>query len=64
MTGPGSTVAKVLEGRCSPHKITGIAGVANMGDTRNWCEHPFAQANASPGTPNLGLRALPGSGPA
>jgi len=25
--------------------ITGLAGVANIGDDRNWCGHPFAQAN-------------------
>lgn len=43
--GPGSTVAKVLEGRLSPQKLTGMAGVANIGDDRNWCGHPFAQAN-------------------
>ena len=43
--GPGSTVAKVLEGKLSPKKLTGMAGVANVSDIRNWCEHPFAQAN-------------------
>jgi alpha-glucuronidase len=43
--GPGSTVAKILEGKLSPQKLTGIAGVANVSDVRNWCEHPFAQAN-------------------
>jgi alpha-glucuronidase len=25
--------------------ITGMAGVANIGNDRNWCGHPFAQAN-------------------
>ena len=25
--------------------ITGLAGVANIGNDRNWCGHPFAQAN-------------------
>ncbi|HVZ86711.1 MAG TPA: alpha-glucuronidase family glycosyl hydrolase [Polyangia bacterium] len=35
-TGPGSTVARAL---------TGMAGVANTGDERNWCGHPFLQAN-------------------
>jgi alpha-glucuronidase len=34
--GPGSTVARA---------ITGMAGVANIGTDRNWCGHPFAQAN-------------------
>ncbi|MEI7731477.1 MAG: alpha-glucuronidase family glycosyl hydrolase [Verrucomicrobiota bacterium] len=43
--GPGSTVTKVLEGQLSPQKLTGMAGVANVSDIRNWCEHPFAQAN-------------------
>jgi alpha-glucuronidase len=43
--GPGSTVAKILEGQLSPQKLTGISGVANVSDIRNWCEHPFAQAN-------------------
>ena len=43
--GPGSTVAKVLEGKLSPQKLTGIAGVANVSNVTNWCEHPFAQAN-------------------
>ena len=43
--GPGSTVAKVMEGKLSPQKLTGIAGVANLSNVTNWCEHPFAQAN-------------------
>jgi alpha-glucuronidase len=34
--GPGSTVAKVIEG---------IAAVSNTGSDRNWCGHHFAQAN-------------------
>ena len=34
--GKGSTVAGT---------ITGMAGVANIGNDRNWCGHPFAQAN-------------------
>jgi alpha-glucuronidase len=25
--------------------ITGLAGVANIGNDRNWCGHPFAQSN-------------------
>lgn len=44
-TGPDSTVANILEGHLSPVKITGVAGVSNVGDDRNWCGHPFAQAN-------------------
>jgi alpha-glucuronidase len=43
--GPGSTVAKVLEGGVFSYPLTGIAGVANTGDDRDWCGHPFAQAN-------------------
>jgi alpha-glucuronidase len=39
--GQGSTVAKTLRQR----PRTGIAGVANTGDNRNWCGHDFAQAN-------------------
>jgi alpha-glucuronidase len=34
--GPGSRVAKVIQG---------MAGVANIGADRNWCGHPFAAAN-------------------
>lgn len=41
--GPGSTVANVLEGEGTP--AGGMAGVANIGTDRNWCGHPFAQAN-------------------
>ena len=35
------------EGKGSPvaASITGMAGVANTGSERNWCGHPFAQAN-------------------
>ena len=28
-----------------PHKLTAMAGVANIGDDVNWCGHHFAQAN-------------------
>lgn len=28
-----------------PDRLTGIAGVSNIGDTDNWCGHPFSQAN-------------------
>lgn len=37
----GNTVASVLQ----KHPNGGIAGVANIGDERNWCGHPFAQSN-------------------
>ena len=29
----------------APEKLTGIAGVANIGTDTNWCGHPFSQAN-------------------
>ncbi len=43
--GPGSTVAKVVDGRLQGQKQTGIAGVANTGRDINWTGHHFAQAN-------------------
>jgi alpha-glucuronidase len=43
--GQGSTVAKITDGTLRPAKITAIAGVANTGDSANWCGHHFAQAN-------------------
>ncbi len=43
--GPGSTVARVLDGSLEGHPDSAIAGVANTGDDRDWCGHPFAQAN-------------------
>ena len=43
--GKGSTVAKVTDGTIFPHKISAIAGVANIGKDTNWCGHHFAQAN-------------------
>ena len=55
--GPGSTLAAVVDGslrnrgepkESSPGtspRMTGIAGVANIGGDRNWCGHFFAQAN-------------------
>ncbi|MGH7994890.1 MAG: alpha-glucuronidase family glycosyl hydrolase [Opitutaceae bacterium] len=43
--GPGSTVAKIVEGRLDRHALSVIAGVANVGSDRNWCGHPFAAAN-------------------
>ena len=43
--GPGSTVAKVVDGRLDQHRISGIAGVANIGADRNWTGHPMGQAN-------------------
>lgn len=43
--GPGSTVARVLMGGVHGRAPSGIAAVANVGSDRNWCGHPFAQAN-------------------
>ncbi|WP_281637945.1 alpha-glucuronidase family glycosyl hydrolase [Flavobacterium marginilacus] len=43
--GKGSTVAKIIDGSLCQNKITGIAGVANIGNDLNWTGHPFAQAN-------------------
>ncbi len=43
--GKGSTVAKIIDGSLNQHSISGIAGVSNIGDDRNWCGHPFAQSN-------------------
>jgi alpha-glucuronidase len=43
--GPGSTVAKVIEGKVWPAARTGMAGVANTGDDRNWSGSDFDQAN-------------------
>ena len=43
--GPGSLVAKVVDGSLDNHRRTGIAGVANTGGDQNWCGHHAAQAN-------------------
>src|SRR5690606_22679524 len=43
--GPGSTVARVVDGSLFGQRLTGIAAVANIGTDRNWCGHPFAAAN-------------------
>ena len=43
--GKGSTVAKIIDGSLDDHLITGIAGVANIGNDINWTGHPFGQAN-------------------
>jgi len=43
--GPESTVARVIDGSLHGSRLTGMAAVANTGDERNWCGHPFAQAN-------------------
>ncbi|HTK46487.1 MAG TPA: alpha-glucuronidase family glycosyl hydrolase [Gemmatimonadaceae bacterium] len=44
-TGPGSTVARVVDGSIFAYAHTGIAGVANIGSDRNWTGSQFNQAN-------------------
>jgi alpha-glucuronidase len=43
--GPGSTVARMLDGTLTHYPHTGMAGVANTGDDPNWCGSTFNQAN-------------------
>ncbi len=43
--GPGSTVAKVIDGSVNQQRLTGIAGVANIGNDINWTGHLFGQSN-------------------
>ncbi len=43
--GPGSTVARIVDGSLDGRAPSGIVGVANTGSDRNWCGHHFAQAN-------------------
>ena len=43
--GRGSTVAKVIDGSLQAYKLTGMAGVANIGTDRNWSGSHFDQAN-------------------
>ncbi len=43
--GENSSVAKVIDGTLSNKELTGMAGVANIGNERNWTGHPFGQAN-------------------
>ena len=43
--GPGSTVARVIDGSLFGNKLTGMAGVANVGTDRNWSGSEFNQAN-------------------
>jgi alpha-glucuronidase len=43
--GPGSAVAKVIDGSLHGYRRTGIAGVANIGTDRNWSGSHFDQAN-------------------
>jgi alpha-glucuronidase len=43
--GPGSLVAKVIDGSLDGQRDTGMVGVANTGQDLNWTGHDFAQAN-------------------
>jgi alpha-glucuronidase len=43
--GPGSTVARVVDGSLRLQNLSVIAGVANTGTDRNWTGHTLAQAN-------------------
>ena len=43
--GPGSTVARVVDGSLHGHRRSGMAGVANTGSDANWTGHDFGQAN-------------------
>ena len=43
--GPGSTVARVVDGSLDHHTLSGISGVANIGSDRDWTGSDFNQAN-------------------
>lgn len=43
--GKGSTVAKVIDGSLQDYSVTAIAGVSNIGNERNWTNHPFGQSS-------------------
>ncbi|MBN1782212.1 alpha-glucuronidase [bacterium] len=43
--GKGSSLARIVDGTVLPYTMTGIAGVSNIGNDRNWTGHFFAQAN-------------------
>jgi len=43
--GPGSTVAKVIDGELFGNRLTGMAGVANTGTDADWSGSIFNQAN-------------------
>jgi alpha-glucuronidase len=41
----GTTVADVIDGTAEGHRLSGIAGVANIGDDRDWSGSTFNQAD-------------------
>jgi alpha-glucuronidase len=43
--GPGSRVARIVDGSVDGHDDSAIAGVSNIGSDINWCGHPCAAAN-------------------
>ena len=43
--GKGSTVAKVIDGSADGNQLSGMAGVANIGNEMNWTGHLFGQSN-------------------
>ena len=43
--GPGSTVAKVIDGELFGNRLTGMAGVSNIGSDADWSGSIFNQAN-------------------
>lgn len=43
--GPGTSVARVIDGSAFGNKLTAMAGVSNVGTARNWCGSIFDQAN-------------------
>jgi alpha-glucuronidase len=43
--GTGSTIARVVDGSLDHHRLTAIAGVANIGADRDWTGHPMAASN-------------------
>jgi alpha-glucuronidase len=43
--GPGSTVARVIDGTLDGHALSAMAGVANVGADRNWTGSHMNQAN-------------------
>jgi alpha-glucuronidase len=43
--GKGTLVADIITGKNEERKLTAMSGVTNIGNSVNWCGHPFAQAN-------------------
>ena len=43
--GKNSSVAKIIDGSLEHQSLSGMAGVANIGNDRNWTGHLFGQSN-------------------